>query len=125
MFTGIHARHYVGKGDELLLFAANQRILLEEGNNFPEQIITAAHGQHVGVVARAFVILPDHPAIKSLSNEVENLDPRHILTNSELRNELKTDSRTGIPLDGYVKATFSINKTCDVGVQSFLLIDRT
>ena len=49
----------------------------------------------------------------------------YILTNPELRYELPSASRARVPLDRYMKTSFSIYKTCYVRLQPFLLIDRT
>ncbi len=71
------------------------------------------------------MVLPDGSTIKTLSDQIEDLSPHEILTDSELRNELPSDSRTGILLDRDMKAAFSIYKPGYVRIQPFLLIDRT
>ena len=47
------------------------------------------------------------------------------LADMELRYELPTDSRTRVPLNGDVEGPFSVDVTRNVGIQPFLLIDRT
>ena len=71
------------------------------------------------------MILPYRSAADLTPNQIQDLGPTHVLAYSELRHELPTDSRTRVPLDRYVKASFSIDETCDVRIQPFLLIDRT
>ncbi len=71
------------------------------------------------------MILPYRSAADLTPNQIQNLGPTHVFAYSELRHELPTDSRTRVPLDRYVKASFSIDETCDVRIQPFLLIDRT
>ncbi len=59
------------------------------------------------------------------ADEIKNLLPTHIMTNTKLRYELETNSRAWVSLERNVKAAFSVYKSRDVGIQSFLLIDRT
>ncbi len=71
------------------------------------------------------MILTDRSTADLPPYQVKNLDPGDILTSSKLRHELPTAPRAGVPLNRHMKTTFSVNKTRDVRVQSFLLIDRT
>ena len=58
-------------------------------------------------------------------NELQELNSSNILADSELRHELHTHSRAGVPCDRHMEASFSIDESRDVRLQPFLLIDRT
>ena len=71
------------------------------------------------------MILSQQPTAEKLACKVQDLDTTYVLANSKLRHELPTAPRAGIPLDCYMKASFSIYKSGYVRLQPFLLIDRT
>ena len=71
------------------------------------------------------MILPYRSATNSGLDQIEDLCPTHILAYAEFGNELPTGSRPRVPLNRYVKASFSIDKPRDVRIQPFLLICRT
>jgi hypothetical protein len=125
MFAVRHRSHDHCERSELFLFAAQQRILFEEGNHSFEKIPSAANDQYQCVIVRLAMILTKRTTTEELPSKVQDLGPRDILADSKLRHELPTASRAGIPLDGYVEASFSVYKTGYVRLQSFLLIDRT
>jgi hypothetical protein len=58
-------------------------------------------------------------------NQVKDLPSFRALTDVELWYELPSSSRPLVPLDSDVKRTFSVDVTGYVGIQPFLLIDRT
>ena len=67
----------------------------------------------------------DPSAAEALPYEIKDLTPLGALTHVQLRNELPTVLRARIPLDRYVERSLSVNVARDVGVQPFLLINRT
>jgi len=56
---------------------------------------------------------------------VQNLDSRLVLTYPKLRHKMPTASCARVPLDRYMKTSFSVYKSGYVRLQSFLLIGRT
>ncbi len=71
------------------------------------------------------MILSDPSATKPFDDQVQDLSALRILAHMELGNELPSESGARIPLNGNMKRAFSIDITCDVGIQPFLLIVRT
>ena len=126
MFTCIHSPNNVGEAAELSLFATEKRIPFEEGDHLIEEIPPPTDNKHKSVVAnRVLMIFPELSTIEVFTDEIKNLLPTNILTYTKFRHKLKTNSRAWIPLERNMEAAFSVYKSCDVGIQSFLLIDRT
>ena len=71
------------------------------------------------------MVLAYPSAAKPSHYQVKDLTPLWILADMELRDELPSGPRPGIPLDGDVERPFSVDVTRNVGIQPFLLIDRT
>jgi hypothetical protein len=86
VLTCIHPPNDVGEADDLSLLATLEGICLEEGDHPAEEVPSATNDEHVRVVTvRASVVLPDRPTVKLLSDEIENLLPASILTDTKLR----------------------------------------
>jgi hypothetical protein len=120
-----HRAHNARKGDELLLLAAQERLSLEEGNDFRQEIASLANDEHQRRVRRAAMIRLDPATTEPEPDQVEHLSALGILTHVELRDELPAQPRRGVPLYGDVEGPFSIDIARNVGIQPFLLIDRT
>jgi len=71
------------------------------------------------------MVRADRAATETRSDEVDNLSSLSMLTDVELWDELPTGSRRLVPLDGLMERSLSVDVTRDVGIQPFLLIDRT
>ena len=54
-------------------------------------------------IIRPAVILPDESAAEIAVNEVQHFSAALVLADSELRNELPTNSCSRVPLDSYMK----------------------
>jgi len=114
-----------GEDDELLLLRTQKRLCLEEGDDPFHEVNPVTYHVHQGGVRGTAMVLTDPSAAEPSDDQVEDLSPFRRLTDMELRDELPTNSCARVPLDGDVERPFSIDKACDVGVQSFLLIVRT
>jgi hypothetical protein len=57
--------------------------------------------------------------------EIEDLSPLRVLADVELGHELPTSSCAPVPLNRYVKRTFSVDEASKISIQPFLLIVRT
>ncbi len=126
VFTCIHPPNDVSEADHLLLLTTPQRIRLEEGNHLVEEVPPSTNDEHQGVVAnRASVVLPKRSTVKALSDKIENFLPTSILADTKLRHELEANPCARVSLERNVKAAFSIYKSRNICIQSFLLIDRT
>jgi hypothetical protein len=77
------------------------------------------------MVTRPTVILSQQSTAQEFSGQVQDLGSSGILAYPELRHELPSDSRAGIPLECNMKTPFSVYKSGYVRLQPFLLIDRT
>ena len=64
-------------------------------------------------------------APETLSDQVQDLTTFGYLTHVKLRNQLPSERRARIALDGDVERPFPVDKASNVGIQPFLLIDRT
>ena len=62
---------------------------------------------------------------ESLHEQIEHLAALGVLADMELGNELQLQSRGRVPLDSYVKTSFSVDEAGQIGVEPFLLIVRT
>ena len=71
------------------------------------------------------MVLPDRPTAKSFSDQVEDLTPFMNLAYMELRNQLPPEPSARVSLHSYVKRSFSVDVASYIGIQPFLLIDRT
>ena len=71
------------------------------------------------------MILADCSTVETLADEVEDLGPRRVLTDMELRHELPTHPSSRMTLYSHVKRTLAVYEAGDVRIQPFLLIDRT
>src|SRR6266498_4333920 len=71
------------------------------------------------------MVIADSPAAETELDQVQDLTALGVLAYVKLRDELPTGPRPRVPLHGDVKRSFSIDITCNVGIQPFLLIDRT
>ena len=107
------------------MLGAQKWLRFEEGNDPFKQVITTADDEHQAGVLRAAVVRLDPSTAQAQLDQVEDLTPLRILTDVKLWYELPTGSRTEVLLDGDVKRAFSVDVARDVGIQSFLLIDRT
>jgi hypothetical protein len=125
MFAPRQRLHDGGEGHELLLLCAQERMSFEERNDPGKKIIPVADDVHQGGVGRSAVVRLYPSTAKPTLDQVENLTTLGVLTDVELRNELPTGSRRRVPLNGDVKRTFSVDVARNVGIQPFLLIDRT
>jgi hypothetical protein len=120
-----HRPHDTSEGTEVLLLATQKGIRFEEGDHIPQEIITTADDEHESRVRRAAMVLLDPSTAEAVLNEVEDLTPLRVLADMELRHELPTDPRARISLNGNVEGSFSIDVARNVGIQPFLLVDRT
>ena len=116
---------YPSEGEEVLLLAGQERLRLEERKNSRQEIYPVANHQDERSVTRAAMVLPYPPAAQPGRDKVEDLSPLRVLADVELRYKLPSDSRTRVTLYRDVKRSFSVDVAGDVGIQSFLLIDRT
>jgi hypothetical protein len=120
-----HRTHDGREGTELLLLGAEEWGCFEEGDDPVQEIIAAPHYVHKCRVRCATMVVDDPAATKTLLNQVDDLSPFTILTDAEFRNELPTDPRARIPLNGNMERTFPVDVARNIGIQPFLLIDRT
>ena len=74
----------------------------------------------IGLAVRLDVATPE-PHL----NQLENLSPVSVLADMELRHELESDATRAVSLHRDREASFSVDVTRDVAIQSFLLIVRT
>ena len=125
VLLGNHRSHDAREGQELLLLAAQKGLRLEERDDLREKIVAFSHHENDRHVSRAPMIRLDPAAVEPMSDEVEDLTPLGALTDVELRNELPTVLRARVPLDRNVERAFSVYVARDVGIQPFLLINRT
>ena len=125
MHATLHRPNDPGERDDLVLLAAHKGVAFEEGDHPLEEVLPPPNDQHIGVIVRLPMVLPERAAANALSDQVQYPDPSGVLAHAELRHELPTASRTWVPLQRNVKAAFSVDKSRDVGIQSFLLINRT
>ena len=120
-----HRTHDAREGEELLLFAAEKGLRLEERDYLREEILTVSNHEYQRRIFRASMIRLDPAAVEALHDQVKNLTSLCALTDVKLRNELPTVLRARIALDRYVERSFSVDVARDVGIQPFLLINRT
>jgi hypothetical protein len=125
MFATGHRSNDGGERDELLLLCAQKRMSFEERNHLRQEVIPIAHDVHQRGVRRATMVRLYPSAAEPVANQVKDLTALRVLTDVEFRDELPTGPRCRIPLNGDVKRTFSVDVARNVGVQPFLLIDRT
>src|SRR5713101_1693576 len=71
------------------------------------------------------MVLLDPAAAEPLPYQVENLPSFSVLTHMKLRYELPAGPGVLVPLNSYMKRTFSVDVTRYIGIQPFLLIVRT
>ncbi len=71
------------------------------------------------------MVLPDAAAAEASRSQVEDLTALRVLADMELRDELPAGNRRCVPLYGDVERSLPVDETRDVGIQPFLLIDRT
>jgi hypothetical protein len=110
VLSAVHRANDRGELQKVQVFGAQERCCLEEGNDPLKQVDTLPNNQHQRGVSRSAVVLHDASASKSVLQQIENLPPLTVLADVELRYELPSNSRTWVPLDGYVEGTFSIDK---------------
>jgi hypothetical protein len=125
MFAGLQRPYDAGEGLELLLLGAEKWLRLEERDHLGEEVIPVPHDEHQTGVTVAAMVLSYPSAAESQLDQVEDLTPLGVLADVKFRYESPTDPRARISLDGDVEGTFSVDVTRNVGIQSFLLIDRT
>jgi hypothetical protein len=125
VLTSIHRSNNSGEDEEVLLLTAQKRLRLEEGNHLCQEIAPFPDHEHQSGVLRSAMVLAYPSAAEPSQYQVQDLTPLRILADMELRNELPLGPRPRIPLDGDVKRPFSVDVTRNVGIQPFLLIDRT
>jgi hypothetical protein len=125
VLPGSHRPNDVGESVEVPLLAAQKGIRLEERDYLTQEIGSIANDEHESRVLRSAMVLLDPSAAQPVLDEVEDLTPLRVLADMELRHELPTNPRARIPLDGNVEGSFSIDVARDVGIQPFLLVDRT
>ena len=71
------------------------------------------------------MVLPDDPATQPGLDDLQDHLPLRVLADVKLRAELPADPTARVALDRDGEAALSVHEACDVGVQPFLLIDRT
>ena len=125
MLTDVHRSNYLSEDGELLLLAAHQRFSFEERDDLCQEVVPPAHNEHQRGVACAAMVLPDVSTVQTPADEVQDLSPLCVLADVELRYELPTQPSARIALNSNMKRTLAVDETGDVGIQPFLLIDRT
>jgi len=120
-----HRSDDTGEGQEVLQLAAHEWLRLEEGDHLRHQVIPIPDHEHQWRVRGAVMVLPDPSTAEPLPDQVKYLPAFRILADVELWNELPTNPRPRIPLNGDVEWPFSVDVSRNVGIQPFLLIDRT
>src|ERR671918_72770 len=98
-----HRLDDLGEDQEVQLLRAQQWVRLEEGNHSVKEIPTVPNDQHQSCVDRPPMVLPYPSTAEPLADQVEDLTAFGVLTYMELRDELPTGVRPGVPLDGDVK----------------------
>jgi hypothetical protein len=120
-----HRRNDAGKGEEVTLFRAHERLRLEEWDDPRQEVFPTANYQHQRGVRARSMVLTNLTTAEATGDEVEDLAPFAVLAHSELRYQFPTGPGACVPTDRYVKRTFSIDETRDIRIQPFLLIVRT
>ena len=116
------------EGVEVTLLTAQKGLRLEEGNDPLHEILAVPHDQDERPVAAASVILPDPSAAEPPHHRVEHLPALRVLgvlADVKFRDELPSEASAWIPLDRNMERSFSVDVAGYVGVEPFLLIDRT
>jgi hypothetical protein len=120
-----HRRDDGAKGLVLEPLCTQEGLAVEEGENSLHEVVPIAHHQYERGVARTAMVLSDVSATEAELKEIEDLSSLWTLVASELRNELETSPRRGVPLDGDVKRALTVDEAGEVSIQPFLLIVRT
>ncbi len=100
---------------EVVLFHCMPCVSIEEWNHFHREVLSISDDEHVClIVPAATVILLDDSAAQPVSNRFENMSAGNILAHVEFRDGLPPDSHIRIALEGNMKATLTVDKSCNV-----------
>jgi hypothetical protein len=127
--TLLHELEHFHELPEVLPFAGEQRVALEERDNDLVEISEPSH--HVTVLRLSMIVLAaihrDRPTAEVVADHLERACARGSLHHDELRLHLPAQRRLVIPLDWHAEATFTVDEADDPpsNAQSFLLIVRT
>ena len=103
------------EGFEVLLLHCVQWISFKKGNHSRQEILTLSHNQNrcLVVIASAMILL-DYATVESLLNRFKNMKTRAVLAEMKFRHCLSSQPDALRALKGNMKATFTIDKPCDV-----------
>ena len=125
VLTRCHRNNDGSEGQILGLLRTQEGLTIEKRDDSCHKIVPVAHHQHKRGVARTAVVLANASAAEPALEEIKDLSPLRILADVELRHELPTNSCARVPLNCYVKRTFSVDEASKISIQPFLLIVRT
>ncbi len=103
VLSSTHRSDDAGEREELLLFGAEERMRLEEGDHALQEVGPVSDHEHQTGVRGVPVVLLDPSAAEAQLDQVEDLTAFSALPDVELGHELPTGSRAWVPLDGYMK----------------------
>jgi hypothetical protein len=110
MFPFVHRSNDEREGEELLLFGAQERLRLEEGNHALEKSVPLANHEDQRGVAWTTMVLLDAPTTKPVLQQIEDLPTLRTLADVELGDQLPADPHSRVPKNGDVKTSLSVNE---------------
>jgi hypothetical protein len=125
MVSTCHRTHNPRKHQEVLLFATEQWLELEERNYLGQEVLSVPDHIDQCRISCSTMVLLDPSTPEPTMDQVEDLSPVGILTDMELRDELPATPCMRVALDCNVERSFSVHIPSDVCIQSFLLVVRT
>ena len=85
MFTSSHRLNDGTEDLDFPLLCTQEGVSFEEWKHASEQVLPQAHDQHIRVIVRPSVILAEPSTAQCGLNELQELDPYHVLADTELR----------------------------------------
>ena len=123
MVAESHAPDDTGEYLEIHPLRREEGTSLEERKDALEQRLAVSHHEHQCPIVPAVRL--DVATAEPVAYQLQYLSPVAVLADVELRNQLKPDAARPIPLHRYGKASFSVDVSRYVAIESFLLIVRT
>lgn len=106
---------------EVLALGCVKWVSLKEGNYFLQQVFARSYHEHPSSIARVIACVGlQVAASQRIPNHFQHRFVAFVLRNVQFGNHLPAQLRTGITLDGYMEATFAINKPCDIVAKTLI-----
>jgi len=117
----VELSHNRGKLFKIVAFCGAKWISLKERDNLFHEVFARSHHKHPGfVVWFVAVVRLQIATTQRIAYQLQHMFIAFVLGDVQFWNDLPTQFRTGITLDGYMEAAFAVHKPSDVVAQTLI-----